>query len=196
MLEIDELTVLAAGHPVVSSASVRVPRGRILGVAGATPAARTNVLLAIAGHGPREGTIRIDGQEVSATGIVTRDHTLIGSLTAVENVAVSLFVASGPQRDDWPRIETLLGALLLPEASWHNLVENLSGGQQQRVALARALVVRHGFVCLDAPVSELDADSTSAARDRIRAASDDGCTVVMTVQGPGDESLCDEILRL
>jgi predicted ABC-type transport system involved in lysophospholipase L1 biosynthesis ATPase subunit len=114
-------------------------------------------------------------------GLVTRQHELLGSLTAAENVAVPLLARSPGTAGalaSWTEIEQLLGRLGVPEASWHNLLEQLSGGQQQRVAVARALVGRPAVLCLDDPTSELDPGSAAVVRDVVDAARRDGAAVL------------------
>jgi predicted ABC-type transport system involved in lysophospholipase L1 biosynthesis ATPase subunit len=114
-------------------------------------------------------------------GLVTRQHELLGSLTAAENVAVPLLARSPGTAGalaSWTEIEQLLGRLGVPEASWHNLLEQLSGGQQQRVAVARALVGRPAVLCLDDPTSELDPGSAAVVRDVVDAARRDGAALL------------------
>ncbi|WP_162240636.1 ATP-binding cassette domain-containing protein [Frigoribacterium sp. Leaf186] len=111
-------------------------------------------------------------------GLVTRQHDLLGSLTAAENVALPLLARSPGALGSWTEIEGLLGDLGVPEASWHNLLEQLSGGQQQRVAVARALVTRPAVLCLDDPTSELDPGSAAVVGDVVDAARRDGSAVL------------------
>jgi ABC-type multidrug transport system ATPase subunit len=113
-------------------------------------------------------------------GLVTRQHELLGSLTAAENVALPLLARSPGALGSWIEVEELLGDLGVPEASWHNLLEQLSGGQQQRVAVARALVTRPSVLCLDDPTSELDPASAATVRDVVDAARRDGAVVLST----------------
>ncbi|WP_209559817.1 ATP-binding cassette domain-containing protein [Frigoribacterium sp. PvP032] len=113
-------------------------------------------------------------------GLVTRQHELLGSLTAAENVALPLLARSSGALGSWTEIEQLLGRLGVPEASWHNLLEQLSGGQQQRVAVARALVARPAVLCLDDPTSELDPASAAVVQDVVDAARRDGAAVLST----------------
>lgn len=111
-------------------------------------------------------------------GLVTRQHELLGSLTAAENVALPLLARAPGTLGSWTEVEELLGDLGVPEASWHNLLEQLSGGQQQRVAVARALVARPSVLCLDDPTSELDPASAAAVWDVVDAARRDGAVVL------------------
>jgi len=118
-------------------------------------------------------------------GLVTRQHELLGSLTAAENVALPLLARTPGALDSWTDVEQLLDGLGVPEASWHNLLEQLSGGQQQRVAVARALAGRPAVLCLDDPTSELDPGSAAVVWDVVDAARRDGAAVLSA--GPPDD---------
>ncbi|MBD8611982.1 ATP-binding cassette domain-containing protein [Frigoribacterium sp. CFBP 13729] len=111
-------------------------------------------------------------------GLVTRQHELLGSLTAAENVALPLLARTPGALASWTEVEQLLDGLGVPEASWHNLLEQLSGGQQQRVAVARALAGRPAVLCLDDPTSELDPGSAAVVWDVVDAARRDGAAVL------------------
>lgn len=111
-------------------------------------------------------------------GLVTRQHELLGSLTAAENVALPLLARTPGALDSWTDVERLLDSLGVPEASWHNLLEQLSGGQQQRVAVARALAGRPAVLCLDDPTSELDPGSAAVVWGVVDAARRDGAAVL------------------
>ncbi|BDZ47882.1 ABC transporter ATP-binding protein [Frondihabitans sucicola] len=173
--------------------------GSVVGITGRTGSGKSTLLRAIAGTTPVEsGSILLDGRPIdpASVGVLTQSHDLIGGLTAVENVAARLLARGSMRTADWTGIEESLGRLLLPPASWHNLVEQLSGGQQQRVAVARALAGGPGLVCLDDPTSELDEATGTAVWAEVRAAADRGAVVVVTVPEPGNAERCDALLDL
>jgi ABC-type multidrug transport system ATPase subunit len=166
-----------------------VPAGSWAGIGGG-PTADTSALLAvIAGRRrPDAGELLLGGRPLDAgrVGYVTGEHRLIGTLTAVENLAVVPYDMGGSPSRRWARAEEQLAAVGLPSSSWHNLTEQLSGGQQQRVAIARALVARPPLVVLDDPASELDPDSTALLVSVLAGAvAAGGCGVLAT----GDERL-------
>jgi predicted ABC-type transport system involved in lysophospholipase L1 biosynthesis ATPase subunit len=172
-----DLVVARGGAAVLLGDPDGVPSAVLRVVAGLEQSLAGQVLFgdAAAVRGGGSGDGRPD------VGLVTRQHELLGSLTAAENVAVPLLARSSGARGalaSWTEIEQLLGRLGVPEASWHNLLEQLSGGQQQRVAVARALVGRPAVLCLDDPTSELDPGSAAVVRDVVDAARRDGAAVL------------------
>ena len=130
--------------------------GGVLILVGDPDAIPTALLRAVAGlDRPLSGHVEIGGARDAVgragVGLVTREHHLVGSLTAVENVVVPLLLdrgrtGGGRAPEEW------LARLGVPEPSWHNLLEQLSGGQQQRVAVAAIGV---SFVALLAGLSFL-----------------------------------------
>ena len=180
----------------------------VLDVRGLPVPGRADLVLDVAA-GERVALVGADGDvatEVLArlpalvalpVGYVRADRTLVGTLTAVENLGVVLLARRrGRQPPRWADAEEVLASVGLPDSSWHNLVEQLSGGQQQRVALARALVGRPALLVLDEPTSELDPDSTALVLGVLDAAVADGAACVLASRDPDVVAWCDRRLEL
>ncbi len=198
------VTVGESGRTAVTGFDLEVAPGARVAVSGPSGTEVSTVLAALAGRQALvTGTLTLDGHPLAqmspdrAVGFVRGSRNLIGTLTAVENLAVVLL-----DRDPrspaaaWARAEQQLAEVGLLPASWHNLAEQLSGGQQQRVALARALVGRPRLLVLDNPTSELDPDSAALVVGVLDGARSDGqCCVLAS----SDEVLlgsCDAHVRL
>ncbi|GAA1854197.1 ATP-binding cassette domain-containing protein [Microlunatus capsulatus] len=173
---------------VVEGLDLDLAAGGRLAITGPSSADVTAVLARLAGlRAPAAGSVVLDGTDLGLDpdprrlGYLSQEHRLIGTLTAVENLLVTL-IAGGepPTRATGARAEAQLEALGLSPATWHNLVEQLSGGQQQRVALARALVLRPRLVVLDEPTSELDPDSVERVVGVLEAVAADGVCCVLS----------------
>jgi putative ABC transport system ATP-binding protein len=172
---------------VVSDLDVDLRPGQRVAVVGPSSADVTAVLSTVAGlRPPAAGTIAVDDRPLGAepsplrSAYMSQDHGLIGTLTAVENLLVTMLAGRQPgNRESARRAEAQLEALALAPATWHNLVEQLSGGQQQRVALARASVLRPSLLVLDHPTSELDPDSVVLVDTVLAAVQGDGCAVLL-----------------
>jgi len=118
---------------------------------------------------PTEGTVRLDGQDVSrlsedeltekrrsGIGFVFQDFHLLPMLTAVENVELPSLWDTSVDRHD--RAIDLLERVGLGDRLDHRPSE-LSGGQQQRVAIARALINEPKIVLADEPTGNLDQET-------------------------------------
>jgi lipoprotein-releasing system ATP-binding protein len=140
-----------------------------------------------------EARVRFRNQHV---GFVFQFHHLLPEFTAVENVAMPLFIAGRPGRDAKARAEALLGRVGLAHRLEHR-PGALSGGEQQRVAVARALVCQPSVLLADEPTGNLDeatgADLQGLLRDMHR---EHGLTSIIVTHNPTLAASCDRIVRL
>lgn len=203
-LVVRDLCVRAGNRDVISALDLDVPPGQRLAITGPSSADVTAVLATIAGlRPPRAGSVQVGGSTIGQTpppstvGYLSQDHRLIGTLTAVENLLVTMMAGVervGPESTE--QAQDQLEALSLAPATWHNLVEQLSGGQQQRVALARALVLRPRVLVLDHPTSELDPDSVELVDGLLRLITSEGASCVLATDDDLLLSSADDRLSL
>jgi len=111
-------------------------------------------------------------------GFVFQEFLLIPTLTALENVELSLLFAKLPQ-------ERQLAVNLLQKIGLgsriNHLPKQLSGGERQRVAIARALVTTPKILFADEPTGNLDTKSGQQIFDIFKELNQkDGLTIVLT----------------
>ena len=136
-------------------------------IVGASGSGKSTLLSIMAGlDTPTQGTVRLDGQDLFAldedaraalrarrVGFVFQSFQLMGNLTALENVMLSLELAG--RRDARSAAAEMLRHVGLGQRLGH-YPRVMSGGEQQRVALARAFVVEPAVLLADEPTGSLD----------------------------------------
>ena len=158
---------------ILDGVTFDVAEREVLAVTGPSGSGKSTLLGLIAGlDRPTAGSIALDGTDITGLdedalarlrrdtiGFVFQSFHLIPTLTAVENVAVPLELAS--HADASSRAMDLLDAVGLADRARHYPAQ-LSGGEQQRVALARAVSLRPRLLLADEPTGNLD--STTGAQ--------------------------------
>ncbi len=158
--------------PVLKGVDLDVASGEVLLLVGPSGSGKTTLLSVIAGIlKSDEGDVRVLGesmQDLSASaktnfrrdhlGFIFQQYNLLPTLTAVENVAVPLFIQGIPNAEAKSRAEDVLKTMGMGERLTA-LPTKLSGGEQQRVAIARALVAEPQLLLCDEPTASLDGET-------------------------------------
>lgn len=175
-VELDDVSKEYATTTALDDVSLTVREGEFFTLVGPSGCGKTTTLRLVGGfESPTEGTVRLDGEDVSAVppedrdvGIVFQSYALFPHMTVGENVAYGLKFVSPPggvSTDE--RVTELLDLVDLSGMEDRD-PEQLSGGQKQRVAMARALAPGPKVLLLDEPMSALDAELRERLRLEIR----------------------------
>jgi putative ABC transport system ATP-binding protein len=193
---------------VLNDISLDVPAKQFLAIMGPSGSGKSTLLGLIAGLDfPTSGAVRIHNLDITHLpedeaaafrlqhiGYVFQSFHLIPTLTALENVSVSLELAGNPEA--LTRAAELLRLVGLKERTGHYPVQ-LSGGEQQRVALARAFANRPSVLLADEPTGNLDSATGRQIIELLIGLNRDyGSTMVLVTHDPELAARADRIVML
>ena len=198
----------AARVHILKDISLRIARGKTVGLVGPSGSGKSTLLMVMAGlERPDSGEVTVDGTPFSRmsedalarfrgrnVGIVFQSFHLIPTMTALENVAVPLELAGHSNAQQ--RAAQELASVGLSDRQ-HHYPTQLSGGEQQRVALARALAPDPSILLADEPTGNLD-EATGAQIIELLFAkrAERGMTLVLVTHDAGLARRCDHVVRL
>jgi putative ABC transport system ATP-binding protein len=193
---------------VLNDVTFDVPAKQFLAIMGPSGSGKSTLLGLIAGlDSPTSGAVRIHNRDITHLpedqaaafrlqhiGYVFQSFHLIPTLTALENVAVSLELAGNPEA--LTRAAELLRLVGLQERTGHHPVQ-LSGGEQQRVALARAFANQPSVLLADEPTGNLDSATGRQIIELLIGLNRDyGSTMVLVTHDPELAARADRVVML
>lgn len=204
VLAVNRLRRLYGDTVAVDDISFDVGRNEIVGLLGPNGAGKTTTINMILGVlEPSSGTIRIVGEDVSASRARALERTnfaaiyapLPGNLTVVQNLRVFGMMYGVERLPE--RIEELLGLFDLGRLR-HVRCGVLSSGEQTRACLAKAMLNRPRLLLLDEPTASLDPAAARDVRAKIRDfAARDKVGVLWTSHNMREVAeVCDRVLFL
>ena len=184
--------------------------GEVIILKGPSGSGKTTLLTLMGGlRSPQSGSLQVFGSELVGAnknrlvqtrkniGYIFQSHNLLASLTAKQNVQMSLELHDEIATSEVePRAIAALEAVGLKEhIDYHP--QSLSGGQKQRVAIARALVSHPKMVLADEPTAALDGKT---GRDVVelmqQLAKEQGCTILIVTHDNRILDVADRIVEL
>ena len=173
---------------------------RVLVLFGPSGCGKTTILRCLAGlERPERGGIRFGDEtwfdadrgvslppQQRGVGCLFQDYALFPHLTVAQNIGFGL--KAGSRRDRAHCVAEWLARFQL-EGFERRRPRQLSGGQQQRVALARVLAATPRLLCLDEPLSALDAPTRAELRISLRSVLHGLTMPTMLVTHEADEAL-------
>lgn len=189
---------------VLHGLTFAVPWGQILGVIGPSGSGKTTTIRLMLGmYRPNSGTVRIFGREPTKLrradreriGYLPQDFVLYPTLTTEENLRFAASLYGVPWWETGKRIGQLLEFVNLTDARKRR-AEDLSGGMRRRLSLAATLMHNPDFLVLDEPTAGIDPILRTSIWDGLRAARDDGKTMLVTTQYVTEAEYCDSVLLI
>lgn len=193
----------------VDDANLHIAKGDFVAVVGPSGSGKSSLLLMLGGMlSPSSGRVLLDGQSMydldsdqrarmrkGMVGFVFQTFNLIPYLTALENVAVPLYLAGVPAGAQQRQAIALLDRVGLGDRLHHKPGE-MSVGQQQRVALARMLANDPAVVLADEPTGNLDPETSRQVIGFLEQINREGKTIVMVTHDPRAAQRAKRTLRL
>jgi iron complex transport system ATP-binding protein len=192
MLRAERVWVSLDGATVVQDVDLALEKGEWLGLIGPNGAGKTTLLRAVAGLVPYDGSIRIEGDEVSSLGrraaarrvaVVPQIPVIPPDTTVLEYVVLGRTPHLGYSGTPGPRDVVAARSALARLDGAHlgdRRLGSLSGGERQRAVLARAVAQDASLLLLDEPTSALDVGAQQQVLELVASLRADGSLTVLS----------------
>ncbi|MBQ6435475.1 MAG: ABC transporter ATP-binding protein [Synergistaceae bacterium] len=187
MIRLNNIFVKFGDFEALRDINIHVKEGEFFTFLGPSGCGKTTTLRTITGFiEPSGGTVLMKGNDITHVpiekrniGIVFQSYALFPTMTVYDNIAFGLKIKKLPKTEIDSKVREIASKVDLSSEQLEKAVSQLSGGQQQRVAIARALVTNPAIICMDEPLSNLDAKLRVQLRNELkRMQRDFGITAI------------------
>ena len=197
MIELKDIIVKFGDFEALHNINVEVKEGEFFTFLGPSGCGKTTTLRTITGFiDPAAGTVSVNGEDITHVpietrniGIVFQSYALFPTMTVYDNIAFGLKVQKLKKQEIDEKVRAIAKKVDLTDEQLKKAVSQLSGGQQQRVAIARALVTGPAIICMDEPLSNLDAKLRVGLRNELKKMQRDFGITTIYVTHDQEEAL-------
>ena len=176
MIDLRDIVVKFDKFTALHNINVNVKEGEFFTFLGPSGCGKTTTLRTITGFiDPAQGKVFVNGRDITHVpiedrniGIVFQSYALFPTMTVYDNIAFGLKVKKMKRAEVDKKVREIAKKVDLSDEQLQKAVSQLSGGQQQRVAIARALVTGPAIICMDEPLSNLDAKLRVQLRNELK----------------------------
>lgn len=187
-----------------------INRGEFCAIVGTSGSGKSTLLNMMAGlEKPTKGEIIIAGEHMENKtenqlvafrrehiGFIFQSFNLMGTMNAIENVALPLTFQGMDKKTREKKAEEMLELVGLTRHKYHR-PNQMSGGQQQRVGVARALVVNPEIIFADEPTGNLDSNTSEEVMNLMkRIVREKNQTLVMVTHDNHLATYADVVLHI
>ena len=176
MIQLKDIVVKFDSFEALHGINVHVKEGEFFTFLGPSGCGKTTTLRTITGFiEPVSGSVHMQGRDITHVpieqrniGIVFQSYALFPTMTVRDNIAFGLKIKKLKKPEIDQKVNAIARKVDLSDEQLAKAVSQLSGGQQQRVAIARALVTEPAIICMDEPLSNLDAKLRVQLRNELK----------------------------
>lgn len=165
MIKYENIEIKYGDFVAIDNLNLDIREGEFFTFLGPSGCGKTTSLRALVGFlTPSKGKVYVGDKDVTNLpvekrniGMVFQSYALFPTMTVYDNIAFGMKVKKLTREEIDRKVHEVAAKIKITEEQLRKNVADLSGGQQQRVALARAIVLEPKILCLDEPLSNLDA---------------------------------------
>ena len=195
---------------VLSNLSFSVKEGESIGLTGVSGCGKSTLLHILAGLDlPDSGEVNFNGKDIvlldrddRATfrnkniGFVYQFHHLLPEFSAIENVALPLWLSGQSKENSFKEAKDILEKVDL-KAKEDSKPNQLSGGERQRVAIARSIINKPSSILMDEPTGNLDSKNVDNFMNLVIDLSQDlNISLIIATHDNNVSSRLDRLLNL
>ena len=197
MIKLNDIVVKFGDFTALHDINVHVKEGEFFTFLGPSGCGKTTTLRTITGFiEPVSGTVVVKDRDITHVpiekrniGIVFQSYALFPTMTVYDNIAFGLKIQKLKKNEIDQKVRDIAKKVDLSDEQLQKAVSQLSGGQQQRVAIARALVTGPSIICMDEPLSNLDAKLRVQLRNELKKMQKDFGITTIYVTHDQEEAL-------
>ena len=197
MIEFKHVDIKYGDFTAIKDLNLTISAGEFFTFLGPSGCGKTTTLRALVGFNiPASGQILVDSKDITREsvekrqiGMVFQSYALFPTMTVYENIAFGLKVRKLPKDEIDRQVNQVAEKIRISSEQLKRNVAELSGGQQQRIALARAIVQEPKILCLDEPLSNLDAKLRISLRSELKRLQRDLKITTLYVTHDQEEAL-------